>query len=358
MTTPEQVLRADIRALSAYHVPPSDGMLKLDAMENPYRLPRDMREDVARLAGEALLNRYPDPSAAALKRAIRAALKVPDELDLLLGNGSDEIIQMLALAVARPGAVLLGVEPSFVMFRMIATIAGLRYVGVPLTADFQLDLPAVLAAIDEHRPALTFIAYPNNPTGNLFDADAIAQIVRRSPGLVVADEAYHVFAARSFLPAIAQHSNLVVMRTLSKLGLAGVRLGMLIGSPAWLGEVDKLRLPYNINVLTQCVTQYVLGRVDVLETQAATLRAERAQLLARLTSLRGVRAYRSDANFVLFRVTGADKVFEQLKARRVLIKNVSRAHPLLNDCLRVTVGSPEENEQFLAALSASLSAAA
>lgn len=358
MTTPEQVLRAEIRALSAYHVPPSDGMLKLDAMENPYRLPEDMREAVARLAGEALLNRYPDPGAASLKRAIRSALQVPDGLDLLLGNGSDEIIQMLALAVARPGAVLLGVEPSFVMFRMIATIAGLRYIGVPLTSDFQLDLPAVLAAIDEHRPALTFIAYPNNPTGNLFDAQAIEQIVRCSPGLVVADEAYHVFAGRSFLPKVAQHPNLVVMRTLSKLGLAGVRLGMLIGSPAWLGEVDKLRLPYNINVLTQCVTEYVLERVDVLEAQAATLRAERGTLLARLASLRGVRPYPSDANFVLFRVAGADKVFEQLKARRVLIKNVSRAHPLLNDCLRVTVGSPEENEQFLAALSASLSAAA
>lgn len=354
MTTPEQVLRADIRALSAYHVPSSDGMLKLDAMENPYRLPPDMQADVARLAGAALLNRYPDPGAAALKHALREALQVPDELDLLLGNGSDEIIQMLALAVARPGAVLLGVEPSFVMFRMIATIAGLRYVGVPLTADFQLDLPAVLAAIDEHQPALTFIAYPNNPTGNLFDNDAIEQIVRRSPGLVVADEAYHVFAGRSFLPRIAQHRNLVVMRTLSKLGLAGVRLGMLIGSSAWIDEVDKLRLPYNINVLTQCVTQYVLSRVDVLEAQAAILRAERAKLSQRLASLRGVRPYPSDANFILFRVAGADKVFEELKARRVLIKNVSRAHPLLNDCLRVTVGSPEDNEQFLAALSAAV----
>lgn len=358
MTTPERVLRAEIRALSAYHVPPSDGMLKLDAMENPYRLPEDMRAGVARIAGEAALNRYPDPGAASLKRAIRSALQVPDGLDLLLGNGSDEIIQMLALAVARPGAVLLGVEPSFVMFRMIATIAGLRYVGVPLTPDFQLDVPAVLAAIDEHQPALTFIAYPNNPTGNLFDAQAIEQIVRRSPGLVVADEAYHVFAGRSFLPRIAEHPNLVVMRTLSKLGLAGVRLGMLIGSPDWLGEVDKLRLPYNINVLTQCVTEYVLERIDVLEAQAATLREERGTLTARLGSLRGVRPYPSEANFVLFRATAADKVFEQLKARRVLIKNVSRAHPLLNDCLRVTVGSPEENEQFLAALSASLSAAA
>ena len=354
MTTPEQVLRADIRALSAYHVPPSDGMLKLDAMENPYRLPRDMREDVARLAGEALLNRYPDPSAAALKRAIRAALKVPDELDLLLGNGSDEIIQMLALAVARPGAVLLGVEPSFVMFRMIATIAGLRYVGVPLTADFQLDLPAVLAAIDEHRPALTFIAYPNNPTGNLFDADAIAQIVRRSPGLVVADEAYHVFAARSFLPAIAQHSNLVVMRTVSKLGLAGLRLGYAAAHPDWIAEFDKVRPPYNVSILTQVAAEVTLRHANVLEEQAAMIRAERAELAARLAEMRGIEVFASEANFLLVRVKDAMKTDAVLRSRRILIRNLHGWHPLLANCLRLTVGTPGENELMVSALNEAL----
>lgn len=346
------IVRPEIRALSAYHVPPSDGMVKLDAMENPYPLPDDMRAEIGRLAAETSINRYPDASAHALKEQLRTVMGVPDGLDVLLGNGSDEIIQMLALAMARPGAVLLGVEPSFVVFRMIATIAGLHYVGVPLTPDFQLDLPRMLEAIEAHRPALTFIAYPNNPTGNAFDPEAIAQIVERSPGLVVIDEAYHVFAGRSFLSRVPAYDNLVVMRTLSKLGLAGLRLGMLFGAPAWLGELDKLRLPYNINVLTQRIARYVLGRTDVLEAQAAAIRAERGRLVERLGALSGVHAFPTDANFVLFRLGGAAAVFEGLKARGILIKNVSHAHPLLRECLRVTVGSTQENDAFLSALGA------
>lgn len=327
-------------------------------MENPYGLPDDMRAEIGRIAAAAALNRYPDPAAGRLKQRLRDAMAVPAGLDLLLGNGSDEIIQMLALAVARPGAVLLAVEPSFVMFRMIATIAGLRYVGVPLTCDFQLDGPRLADAIVEQRPALTFIAYPNNPTGNLFDADAISRVIERSEGVVVVDEAYHAFAGKSFLPRVLEHPNLLVMRTLSKLGLAGLRLGVLFGHPHWITELDKLRLPYNIGVLAQAIAEYVLGRVDVLEDQAGAIRRERARLFARLASLPGVHPFPSDANFVLFRVTDADAIFDRLRARRILIKNVSGAHPMLRDCLRVTVGSPEENDRFMVALQASLPVAA
>ena len=356
--TPAQIIRPEIRALSAYHVPPSEGMVKLDAMENPYGLPADMRAEIARLAGESAVNRYPDPTATALKRRLAQVMNVPDSLELLLGNGSDEIIQMLALAVARPDAVVLGVEPSFVMFRMIATIAGLRYVGVPLTPDFQLNVDRILDAIEEHRPALAFIAYPNNPTGNLFDADDIVRIVQACPGLMVVDEAYHAFAGKSFLPRAQEYPNLVVMRTLSKLGLAGLRLGMLIGASAWLSELEKLRLPYNVNALTQRIAEYALSRTDVLDEQARAICAERSRLIGRLDALPGVQPFASDANFVLFRVKGAGEVFEALKARRVLIKNVSAAHPMLHDCLRVTVGTPEENECFVSALAAGVQVAA
>lgn len=352
--SPRTVIRDEIRALAAYHVPDSRGLVKLDAMENPYRLPSDLRSELGQLAAEASLNRYPDPGAHRLKERLRVALGVPEGMDLLLGNGSDELIQILALGVNRPGATLLGVDPSFVMFRIIAAFAGLRYVGVPLAPDFSLDTPSLLAAVQEHGPALTFIAFPNNPTGNLFEPDAVRALIEASRGLVVVDEAYHAFAGRSFLPELHRFPNLLVMRTLSKLGLAGLRLGVLIGRPEWLVELDKLRLPYNVNVLTQRLAACVLEHTDVLERQAAAIRSERTELLAALRALPGIRAYVSDANFILFRAPSADEVFAGLKTRGVLIKNLNGSHPVLTDCLRVTVGTPEENSRFLDALRQSL----
>jgi histidinol-phosphate aminotransferase len=352
--TPGTVIRDEVRAISAYHVPDSHDLIKLDAMENPYGLPANMRAGIAELAANAGLNRYPDPSASDLKARLRVVMRVPDGMGLLLGNGSDELIQILALAVNRPGAVLMGVDPSFVVFRMVATFTGMRYAGVPLVANFSLDLPRLLATVHEHRPALTFIAYPNNPTGNLFDAEAIRALIEASSGLVVVDEAYHAFAGRSFLPELARYPNLLVMRTLSKIGLAGLRLGMLIGRPEWLSELDKVRLPYNVSVLTQRIAAYVLETPEVLDAQAAEIRRQRTRLMAGLESLRGVRAFPSDANFILFRVAQAQRVFAGIKSRGVLIKNLSGAHPSLIDCLRVTVGTPEENDQFLSALQQSL----
>jgi histidinol-phosphate aminotransferase len=348
---PEEIIRNEILALKGYHIPDSRGMVKLDAMENPYRLPEALRERIARLVGEATINRYPDPAAAVLKGRLRAAFGVPADMDLVLGNGSDELIQTLALAVARPGAVVLGVEPSFVMFRMIATFAGARYVSVDLREDFQLDAERLLGAIEAHRPALALLAYPNNPTGNLFDAALVARVIEASPGIVVLDEAYHAFAGKTFMASLARHPNLLVMRTVSKLGLAGLRLGALIGSPAWLGELDKVRLPYNVNVLTQLVACEVLQHGEVLTEQASAIKLERGRLVRELGLLSGVTAYPSDANFVLFRIRNADRVFEGLKQRGVLIKSLHGSHRLLENCLRVTVGTPEENTAFLAALS-------
>jgi histidinol-phosphate aminotransferase len=352
--TPDEIIRDEIRALAAYHVPDPGGMVKLDAMENPYRLPPELCRALAESLAGAALNRYPDPAARELKLRLRTAMQIPSAMEVVLGNGSDELIQMLALAVARPGALVLGFEPSFVMFRMIATFAGMRYVGVPLNADFTIDTATAVAAVEQHQPALIFIAYPNNPSGNLFDADAIAQIIRAAPGLVIVDEAYHAFAGRSFMPRLAEFPNLLVMRTVSKLGLAGLRLGLLAGHGAWLHHVDKVRLPYNVNVLTQLAATEVLQHRDVLETQAGAIRSERERLITELRRLPGVEAYASEANFILFRVAKADQVFSGLKQRGVLIKNLHGTHPLLADCLRVTVGTPAENTRFLSALTANL----
>jgi histidinol-phosphate aminotransferase len=353
---PEEIIRSEILALKAYHVPEAAGMVKLDAMENPYRLPADAQAEIAALVAGAALNRYPDPDAARLKARLREALAIPPGMDLLLGNGSDEIIQMLTMAAARPGAVVLGLEPSFVMFRMIATFCGVRFAGVPLESGFRLDADRMLAAIAEHRPALVFIAYPNNPTGNLFDEAAIIRIIEAAPGMVVVDEAYHAFAGKTFMPRLADHPNLLVMRTLSKSGLAGLRLGLIAGAGAWLGHVDKVRLPYNVNVLTQLVAEKVLQHQDLLAQQAAAIKAERTRLFEGLKRIPGVQPFPSDANFILFKTGKAEQVFNGLRQRGVLIKNLHGSHPSLADCLRVTVGTPEEDARFLDVLKETVNA--
>jgi histidinol-phosphate aminotransferase len=352
---PEEIIRDEIRALKAYHVPASAGMVKLDAMENPYRLPQDLRERIARLVAEAEINRYPDAHAAELKAGLRESLEVPEGVELVLGNGSDELIQMVVAAAARPGAVVLGVEPSFVMFRMIAAFVGARYVGVDLREDYSLDIEPLLAAIEQHQPAVVFIAYPNNPTGNLFDAAMIDRIVAAAPGLVVVDEAYHAFAGKSFLPRAGSVPNLLVMRTLSKLGLAGIRLGLLAGPARWLAEIDKVRLPYNVSTLTQVVAREVLRHDGVLTEQAGAIKLERSRLLHGLRAVPGVTAYPSDANFILFRISQAERVFDGLRRRGVLIKSLHGSHRLLAGCLRVTVGTPDQNNTFLSALNQALS---
>ena len=350
VVTPENLLRPEVLALHAYHVPPASGMVKLDAMENPYLLPQFLRDEIARLVADAEINRYPDAGAHQLKASIGKVTNLPSGMEVLLGNGSDEIIQLLAMAVAKPGAVLLSIEPSFVMYKMIATFVGMRYVGVPLTEDFSLDRKAMLDAIQREQPALVFLAYPNNPTGNLFDEAAIRQIIQAAPGLVVVDEAYYAFARDSFIPHLAQYNNLLVMRTFSKLGMAGLRLGFLAGSSAWLSQLEKLRLPYNVGVLPQMVAAKLLEHHDVLLAQAEDIKQERTSLLQDLGVSKGIRAYPSEANFILFRVAKATQIFEGLKQRGILIKNLNGGHPALADCLRVTVGAPEENAQFVAAL--------
>ena len=353
---PEEIIRDEVRELSAYHVPDARGMVKLDAMENPYALPDTVRAQVAEVVARAELNRYPDPAATRLRNELKGVLGVPAGMNILLGNGSDEIIQMLVMATARPGATVLGVEPSFVMFRMIAAICGVRFAAVPLKANFELDVERMLAALEEIQPALVFLAYPNNPTGNLFDERAIERVLEKAPGLVVIDEAYHAFAGRTFLDRLSQHANLLVMRTLSKSGLAGLRLGLVAGSDAWLRHVDKVRLPYNVGVLTQLVTEQALQHRLLFDEQAAAIRTERTRVYDELKRTRGITPYPSEANFILFRTAAAPAAYDGLKQRRVLVKNLHGSHPALEGCLRVTVGTPAENDRFLTALREALGA--
>jgi histidinol-phosphate aminotransferase len=350
-------VRAPLRTLRAYHVPPAAGLIKLDAMENPYGWPEWLRNDWLDTLRQAALNRYPDPAAQALKARLRQVLDVPGSAELMLGNGSDELIQMIIQTVAAPGRVIMAPEPTFVMYRQLAVVAGLEFRGVPLRADFSLDANALIEAIGIYQPAVLFLAYPNNPTGNLFEREVIETLLSCAPGLVVLDEAYAPFADDSFLDALGCCDNLLVLRTLSKLGLAGVRLGMLAGDPHWLAEIEKTRLPYNISTLDQLTGEFALRHYAVFEEQARLIREQRSELLERLRKLAGVTVYPSAANFILFRVapgSGA-AVFEGLKAAGVLIKNLAGSAPALSDCLRVTVGMPEENAVFVTALESLLS---
>jgi len=346
----EQIIRPEILRLSPYHVPSSSGMIKLDAMENPYSLPEILQEEIAQLVTTISANRYPDSNSVSLKSSLRETMEIPMGMDIMLGNGSDEIIQIIALALARPGAVLMSVEPAFVMFRMIATYSNMEYIGVPLKADFSLDLDLMLDAITKHQPAIIFIAYPNNPTGNLFDVEAVSRIIESAPGVVVVDEAYHAFAGSSFIDKLSEYPNLLLMRTLSKLGLAGLRLGFLTGRPEWLIQLEKVRLPYNVGVLTQGVARKILQYPDILQQQVDAIKAERVVMNKYLNVLDGVEVFPSDANFILFRVNKASQIFSELKQRNILIKNLDGSHPLLKNCLRVTIGTPDENKQFLRTL--------
>lgn len=355
MTTTEKIqhwIRPEIRELAPYHVPDSSGLIKLDAMENPYRWPEDLHGEWLGMLGDVAVNRYPDPQARVVQQKLRTVMNIPPGMDVILGNGSDELIQIIALALSAPGRVMLAPEPTFAMYRMIALFTGMKFVGVPLRDDFSLDASAMLRAIQQHQPAVVFLAFPNNPTGNLFDRAQVDAIIQASPGLVVIDEAYHAFAGDSYMPQLGGADNLVVMRTLSKLGLAGLRLGLLAGSPDWLREFEKVRLPYNINVLTQASVAFALDHAEVFNAQSAAIRDAREQMMSELQRIDGVLPFPSRANFILFRVPSgrALPVFEGLKRAGILIKNLHRADSPLAECLRVTIGTPEENTRFVASL--------
>ncbi|MBY0574922.1 MAG: histidinol-phosphate transaminase [Undibacterium sp.] len=351
-----KIVRPDIQALSAYPVPDASGMLKLDAMENPYRLPPELQVKLAHALSTVELNRYPVPHYAQLKQALAERFGVPAGFDLVLGNGSDELIAMVSTACAKAGATVLAPVPSFVMYAMSAKFAGMAFVGVPLQADFTLDMPAMLASIADHRPAITYLPYPNNPTGGLFAVHELEQILEAVGefGIVVVDEAYQPFAQCSFMPRLAEFPNLIVMRTISKLGMAGLRLGYMSGAKDLLHEFDKVRPPYNINVLTEAACLCLLEHTEVFDQQATVLREQRTLLAQQLTAIDGVTVFASAANFLLIRVSHPEitqaygtQVFEKLLEQKILVKNVGKMHELLKDCLRITVSTPEENALFL-----------
>ena len=354
-------IRPEIRSMGAYHVVDATGLIKLDAMENPYTLPDDLKAQLAQELAQVAMNRYPIPTYTALTDELRRYAQIPADKSIILGNGSDELIAILSQAIAKQGetVTVLAPAPSFVMYKVSALLNHLNVVEIPLNAaDFSLDEAAWLAAIEQHQPALVYLPFPNNPTGNLFDEAAMRRIIAAArESIVVVDEAYQPFAQASWMAALAEFEHLLVMRTVSKLGLAGVRLGYMAGGAALISELDKVRPPYNVNVLTEAVATFVLRHAVVLDEQAGLIRAERARVCEILAEMPQLRVFETAANFVLLRLSddlSADAVFAGMKARGVLVKNMSAAHPLLRNCLRITISTSQENAAMLAALQASL----
>jgi histidinol-phosphate aminotransferase len=344
----EKLVRPEIAELKAYHVPDSKGMVKLDAMENPYSLPEKLQRELADVLSRVELNRYPEPSPRKLRELLAQKMGVPSDMEIILGNGSDELLQIVTIALGRPGATVMYPAPTFVMYSMYAKFFGMKAVPMPVRDDFSFDAGAFIARMQMEQPAIVFISYPNNPTGLLYPEKDVADVVRAAPGLVVVDEAYHAFAGKTFMERLAEFPNLVVLRTVSKLGLAGIRLGYLAGRPEWIEQLNKVRSPYNINTLTQTAALFLLERLDVLEEQAARIRADRDSLAKALAGLPGVTVFPSQANFLLVRVPDADGAFAGLLRQGVLVKNLNG--PAMKNCLRITIGTPDENRILLNAL--------
>lgn len=369
-------IRADVQAMHAYLVQSSEGLLKLDAMENPYGLPPDLQQALGERLGRVAINRYPGTRFNDLKAALARHARLPEGWALMLGNGSDELITLLALCCSRQDgeqpAAMLAPMPSFVMYPLAAHLHHMDFHAVPLRPDFQLDEAAMLAAIESLRPALLWLSHPNNPTGTLWDEAAMARLIEaqgRAGGIAVIDEAYQPFAARTWLDAArqrpAEHAHVLVMRTLSKFGLAGVRVGYLMGDERLISQIDKARPPYNLGSLNIECALFALEHAGVFDEQARLIRQERERLQASLHRLPGTRPYPSEGNMVLLRVAPegapaseaaafARRVFEGMKTRGVLVRDVSAMHPMLAGCLRLTVGSASDNARMLAALTAAL----
>lgn len=353
----KRTIRQDVQSMHGYAIQNSVGLVKLDAMENPFRLSEPLQRALGERLGKVAINRYPVSCVNEVIQALSNHIRLPDGCKLMLGNGSDELISLLAMACDVPGASILAPLPGFVMYETSARLQGLHFVGVPLTVNFDLDEAAMLAAIETYRPAITYIAYPNNPTANLFAAGTVERLVEavgKQDGLVVIDEAYQPFSSHSWMDAVARYEHVLVMRTLSKFGLAGVRLGYMVGAAALIDEIDKVRPPYNVSALNAEATLFALDHADEFAAQAEVLRAERKKLLRQLAGLPGVQPFPSEANMILVRVPDSKKTFEGMRSHGVLVKNIEGLHPLLKNCLRLTVGTPEENLLMIDALKASL----
>jgi histidinol-phosphate aminotransferase len=345
-----RLIKPQVRKLAAYHIDETPCRIKLDAMENPFPPSAHVKREIGKAVQEAFINRYPDPSALELKKAIARFWGMDSEL-MILGNGSDELIQAIILAFGGP---VLTPVPTFAMYEITSRALSQNVVTVPLGKNFSLDADKMLKKAKEVKAKAIFLAVPNNPTGNRFSDAAVREILYTASAAVVIDEAYFDFSRNTYLSELKKFPNMIILRTLSKIGFAGLRVGVLAASPVVIKELNKIRLPYNINTLSQATAVAALNHKDIIERQISLLISERKNLYNILSQMKGITAYPSETNFILFKTsTDATRIHTKLKQAGILVKNLNRPGPLKN-CLRVTVGKPEENSEFIAGLTNAL----
>jgi histidinol-phosphate aminotransferase len=348
--------REDLNSLSEYEVLDSKNMIKLDAMENPYDIEVKLEMDINQNWQENVnLNRYPDADCQNLKKNLLKNYSLNEDYDFIVGNGSDELIQIIFHAFLKPENIVLLPKPSFSMYKKIAQVVGFRFEEVLLKDNFALDINLMLKKIEELNPALIFLAYPNNPTGNLWDKEDIKKILLKANGLVIIDEAYEAFSGKSFIGQLKDFDNLLIMRTLSKIGFAGIRLGYLFGQKYIIRELNKLRLPFNINSVSQKISHIYFKNNSFFSAQAEEIIKNREYLQDEMTKIEHIKVYKSKTNFILFKVlkNSADQIFNDVLGDKILIKNMTET-PGLENCLRVTVGTREECDLFIQSLKNSL----
>ena len=348
MTFIEQWLRSDIKNIDAYHVPVSKDMIKLDAMESPFGVPEDLKVEFLKCIEQSEVNRYPEADPSPLKDTLRSLMDIPDEFGILLGNGSDELIQLLALACSKDDLIM-SFEPSFVMYELVSKYVNLEYFGVQLDSNFDINLNDALLIIERKKPKIIFIAYPNNPTGNCFDYDAIIEIIKSTNSMVILDEAYYAYSDKSFLSEISNFPNLLVLRTISKIGFAGLRLGLLIGDQETIAQLNKLRLPYNINALTQTSANFLLQDKQRIINNAQIIIEERRRLAHELSLFSKFKVYPSQTNFILVHSEDAHSLHTALKENGILIKAFPKGSKL-SDFIRISVSEPVENNILIDAI--------
>ena len=348
MTFIEQWLRSDIQNIDAYHVPVSKDLIKLDAMESPFGVPENLKVEFLKYIEQSEVNRYPEADPNELKDTLKSLMDIPDEFGVLLGNGSDELIQLLALACTKD-ELIMSFEPSFVMYELVSKYVNLDYFGVQLDSNFDIELSEALLIIEREKPKIIFIAYPNNPTGNCFDYDAIIEIIKSTNSMVILDEAYYAYSDKSFLSEISNFPNLLVLRTISKIGFAGLRLGLLIGDQETIAQLNKLRLPYNINALTQTSANFLLQDKQRIINNAQIIIEERRRLAHELSLFSKFKVYPSQTNFILVHSEDAHSLHTALKENGILIKGFPKGSKL-SDFIRISVSEPVENNILIDAI--------
>lgn len=349
----EEFIREEIRKLKPYEVKDFPVRIKLDANESTYSLPEEFQQRLLQEIRGIAFNRYPDPNAVKLKEVISKDLGVGMD-QLIIGNGSDELIQSIIIALGEPKGRVLFPVPTFAMYEILSIALGQSPIRVPLNDEWDLDLDLFKRILKKDSPKITFLSFPNNPTGNCFSKKKILEIIDSSQGIVVLDEAYYDFSKKTFLAYLKDFKNLIILRSLSKIGMAGLRVGVMISHKELIGQLVKVKLPYNVNIISQIIARFILIHKKVVDDQVKLIIRQRERLWGEMNKLEGIIPCPTDANFILFKLKGdANFLWNSLLKSGILIRNLSSME-FLKNCLRVTIGKEEENGEFLEVLKGSL----